>query len=247
MAPFLDGVKHSCRSFRHFRSGPQAAADFAAAPDAADLTGTAPLAPVLAAGAAMPTARMTQVSHLACPEASARGCTVMPSSTTGRNGSPGTASGGTGWCAYANSTVTDFSRSFSADGSANVPRNNGCPVTSSNRGLAPLTKFARRRSQTPRSDTLVSPRPVERGITRRHRSRDNYPDKPSGYIEERTSARWERPRSPRREPLTRAVRVPARCAAREAATRRPRKQGVRRPGARCQCGCSTTGAGRVRR
>lgn len=35
------------------------------------------------------------------------------------------------------------------------------------------------------SDTVVSPRPVGRGTTRRHRNRDNYPDKLSGYIEER--------------------------------------------------------------
>src|SRR5947209_6501711 len=58
----------------------------------------------------------------------------MPSRTTGRNGSPATASGGTGWCAHANSTVNDFSRSFSADGSANGPRNSGCPVISPSRG-----------------------------------------------------------------------------------------------------------------
>ena len=44
----------------------------------------------------MPVALTTHVIHFACPEASARGCTVSPSSTTGRNGSPLTAAGGTG-------------------------------------------------------------------------------------------------------------------------------------------------------
>ena len=41
---------------------------------------------------------------------------------------------GTGWTVAANSTVTDFSRSFSAEGSANVPRYSGSPLTSSSRG-----------------------------------------------------------------------------------------------------------------
>lgn len=82
----------------------------------------------------MPIARTTHVIHLAWPEASARGATVIPSSTTGRNGSPGTASGATGCCAHANSTTIGFSRSFSAEGSANIPRNNGKPLTSSTRG-----------------------------------------------------------------------------------------------------------------
>jgi hypothetical protein len=44
----------------------------------------------------MSVARMVQVIHLACPEVSARGATVMPSNTTGRNGRPATVSGGTG-------------------------------------------------------------------------------------------------------------------------------------------------------
>ena len=52
---------------------------------------------VEAPGAVMPVALMTQVIHLAWPEVSARGATVMPSSTTGRNGAPVTGCGGTGW------------------------------------------------------------------------------------------------------------------------------------------------------
>jgi hypothetical protein len=48
-------------------------------------------------GALMPVARMIHVIHFAWPEVSARGDTVMPSSTTGRNGRPAIASGGTGW------------------------------------------------------------------------------------------------------------------------------------------------------
>src|ERR671916_2580104 len=60
-----------------------------------DLPAVLTLAEV-APGARMPVARMVQVIHLACPEVSARGATVIPSSTTGRNGNPATASGGTG-------------------------------------------------------------------------------------------------------------------------------------------------------
>src|SRR5262249_55165063 len=87
-----------------------------------------------AAGAVIPGAPITPAIHLAWPDVSARGCTVIPSSTTGRNGTPAAAGGGTGWTFAVNSTVTDFSRSFSADGSANVPRNNGSPDASSRRG-----------------------------------------------------------------------------------------------------------------
>jgi hypothetical protein len=47
-------------------------------------------------GDLMPVARMVQVIHFACPETSARGATVISSNTTGRNGNPATASGGTG-------------------------------------------------------------------------------------------------------------------------------------------------------
>src|SRR4051812_10631685 len=56
----------------------------------------------------MPVALITHVIHFAWPDASARGCTVSPSSTTGRNGRPFTAGGGTGWTFAAISTVIDF-------------------------------------------------------------------------------------------------------------------------------------------
>ena len=101
-------------------------------PDAGVPAAVTPAAVVL--GVVMPVARMVQVIYLAWPETSARGATVMPSNTTGRNGNPATAIGGTGWCAQANSTGNDFSRSLSAEGSANVPWYSGRPVTSSIRG-----------------------------------------------------------------------------------------------------------------
>src|SRR5579884_706732 len=82
----------------------------------------------------MPVALITHVIHFAWPDASARGCTVSPSSTTGRNGRPFTAGGGTGWTFATISTVIDLSRSFSADGSAIVTLNSGKPLTSSSRG-----------------------------------------------------------------------------------------------------------------
>ena len=63
-------------------------------PDAGVVAAVTPAAVVL--GAVMPVARMIQVIHLAWPETSARGATVMPSNTTGRNGNPATATGGTG-------------------------------------------------------------------------------------------------------------------------------------------------------
>jgi hypothetical protein len=81
----------------HPQSSPHATTDFAAVPErAADLPGTALPVPVLAPETAMSPARTTHVIHVAWPEASARGATVIPSSPTGRNGSPGTISGGTG-------------------------------------------------------------------------------------------------------------------------------------------------------
>src|SRR5918997_6337258 len=90
----------SRRSLWSVRIGHAAALPVVSAGPVADLPDgglPAALTPVeVPSGARMPVAWMVQVIHLACPEVSARGTTVIPSSTTGRNGNPATASGGTG-------------------------------------------------------------------------------------------------------------------------------------------------------